>query len=113
VVNGVRLVVCDDTTAIARNDDRQGVGGEVAVQGPAVIIVTVVGNDRTRRIQQQATSGDNRVSWDLPMTAPAEKITIVAKVNGSPSTCQVLPTSVALSRLNPLSGWVGPRLPSN
>lgn len=107
VVNGARLAVCDDTTAVARDDDRRGVGGEIALQGPADVSVTVVGAGRTRRALQQATDADNRVSWDLPMTAPADKITIVARVNGVPSSCQILPTSVASSRLNPLSGLVG------
>lgn len=104
---GERRAICDDVTAVARNDDRQGVGGEVNIQGPAVVIVTVVGNGRVRRIQQQATSGDDVVSWDLPQTAPADSITIVAKVNGTPSTCQIAPPSYTSSRLNPLSGWVG------
>lgn len=104
VVNGVRLAVCDDVTAVANNDGRQGVAGEVAVQGPAVVIVTVVGNGRTRRVQQQVTAGDNRVSWDIPVTAPVEKITVLVKENGATSTCQVTPPTYAASRVAPLNG---------
>jgi hypothetical protein len=106
LVNGV--AVCDDSTAAVWSDAKQGVAGQVNMQGPGVVIVSVVGNGRVRRIQQQVTARDSIVTWDLPLTAPATSVTVLVRAGGSVGMCQVAaPVYPGLTRSNPLVGTVG------
>lgn len=91
MVNGTRLTICDNATATVSNDGRAGVAGQVDIQGPATVIVTVAGNGRLRRGRQQVTLNDDTVTFDFPLTAPADSVTIKAETAGSTGSCQLIP----------------------
>lgn len=102
------VVTCDPSSATAWNDARQGTGGQVNVQGPAVVIVDVGVNGRTRELQQQITKNDNVMTWDIPLYARADTITIAVKTNTSYDTCQIAtPESPGITRSRGLYGVVG------
>lgn len=106
LVNGV--AVCDTSSATAWTDSSQGTEGQVNMQGPGVVTVTVVGSIQRRRVRQQETSQDNIVTWDLPMTGPASSIIILARAGNSVGVCQVPGlTSPGVTRSSPLFGVVG------
>jgi hypothetical protein len=84
-------IMCDPAVASASNDGRQGVAGNVNVAGPAVVGITVVGNGRTRHGQQQVTGHDSGASFDFPLTAPADSITVTVRAQNHVSSCVVTP----------------------
>jgi hypothetical protein len=104
-VPGTGPAVCDPATATASNDGRQGVAGDVHVQGPAVVAITVVGNGRTRHGQQQVTSHDDGATFDFPLTAPADSITVTIRAQNRVTSCQLTPPAPANgNRSNTLGG---------
>jgi len=101
------VVACDASSATAWNDARQGTGGQVNVTGPGVVIVAVTTGGRTREIQQQITSSDNMMTWDIPLYAGADSIAISFKTHTSYNTCQITtPTYPGVTRSRPLYGVV-------
>lgn len=102
------VVTCDPSSATAWNDARQGTGGQVNVQGPAVVIVDVGVNGRTRELQQQVTKNDNVMTWDIPLYARADSITIAVKTANSYGACQITtPDYPGITRSRGLYGVVG------
>lgn len=101
-------VICDEATGSATNDGRQGVAGTVRLQGPGVVGVTIVGQGRPRHVQQQVTARDDGMTFDFPMTAPADKITVTAKGPGGSGTCEMVPPTYPFgTRSNTLNGIPG------
>jgi hypothetical protein len=99
--------VCAAGLATAWNDARQGTGGQVTAQGPAVVIVDVGYEGRTREVQQQITSHDNMMTWDMPLYAQADSIRISIKTNTSYDTCQIgSPSYPGITRSRSLYGVV-------
>lgn len=102
------VVACDPSSATAWNDARQGTGGQVNVQGPAVVIVDVGVNGRTRELQQQITKSDNMMTWDIPLYARADSITIAVQTNTGYGSCQITtPSYPGVTRSRGLYGVVG------
>jgi hypothetical protein len=99
--------VCDASMATAWNDARLGTGGQVSAHGPAVVIVDVGYEGRTREVQQQITSHDDMMSWDMPLYAQADSIRISIKTNTSYDTCQIgSPSYPGVTRARSLYGVV-------
>lgn len=106
-VGGRQVAICDATVANVSNDGREGVAGRVDIQGPATVTITVVGNGRTRRAVQQLTKNNNSVTFDFPLTAPADSVTILAKNIYGSGSCQISPPAYLTARVNKLDGLVG------
>lgn len=99
--------VCAASLATAWNDARAGTGGQVNVQGPGVVIVDVGYEGRTRELQQQLTYHDSSMTWDMPLYAQVDSITISVKTNTSFSMCQIgSPAYPGVTRSRPLYGVV-------
>jgi hypothetical protein len=99
--------VCATSFATAWNDARQGTGGQVSAQGPAVVIVDVGYEGRTREVQQQITRHDDMMTWDMPLYAQADSIRISIKTNTSYDTCQIgSPAYPGITRSRSLYGVV-------
>jgi hypothetical protein len=102
------VVTCDPSSATAWNDARQGTGGQVNVQGPAVVVVAVGVNGRTRKLWQQITKSDNMMTWDMPLYARADTIAISVQTANSYGTCQITtPEYPGITRSRALYGAVG------
>lgn len=101
-------VICDEATGSASNDGRQGVSGTVHMAGPGVVSVTVRGQGRVRHGQQQVTARDDGMTFDFPLTAPADKIEVTGKSGNSSGTCEMVPPTYPFgTRSNTLGGIPG------
>lgn len=106
-IGSENVAICDASVVTTSDDGRDGVAGAVNIAGPAVVDVTVIGNGRKRHGTQQVTRNDDQVTFDFPLTAPVESITVTARAGASIGSCKLVPLSHAINRSNTLSGWVG------
>lgn len=106
-VGSEKIAICNPTDASVTNDGREGVAGEVNIQGPAVVDVTVHGRGVTRHVTQQITLGSPGMTFDIPVTAPADWIKIVARSGGNAGTCQMVPPTYPSGLRSNLLGTVG------
>jgi hypothetical protein len=102
-----KIAICNPSDASVSNDGREGVAGVVNIQGPAVVDVTVRGRGVTRHLTQQITKNSPGMTFDIPVTAPADWIKIVARSGGNIGTCRMVPPTYPSGLRSNLLGTVG------